>query len=88
MLFARASEAGVRMGDPKGLAAFHAQLQDVIHADDWGRFQEDMIVKKVGMDDLLKCAQQAVEIAQEAMARKTGRASGQANGRAVAEVDE
>lgn len=76
MLFARAAEAGVTMGDPKGLAAFHAQLQDVIHEDDWGRFQEDMITKKVGMEDLMECAQQAVDIVQTQMARKTGRANG------------
>jgi hypothetical protein len=84
MQFARAAEAGVSIGDQKGLAAFHAQMQDVIHEDDWGRFQEDMILKKTGMDDLLTCARQAVEIVQEQMAKKS-RAKANGNGQAAVE---
>lgn len=89
MQFARAAEAGVSMADQKGLAAFHAQMQDVIHEDDWGRFQEDMITKKVSMEDLIDCAREAVEVVQAHMARKRGRANGAANGngKVTAEIE-
>jgi len=59
--FARAAEAGFQLTDPRGLAAIHAFLEDVIDPDDWPRFQEDMISKKVvDLDGLMKAAQQAV----------------------------
>lgn len=88
MQFARAAEAGVNMTDHRGLAAFHAQMQDVIHEDDWGRFQEDMIMKKVDMEELLECARQAVEIVQAAMVAKAPPANGQANGQPNGKVIE
>jgi hypothetical protein len=47
MQFARAAESGLSLGDSKGLAAAYSMLQDVIHEDDWGRFQENMINEKV-----------------------------------------
>ena len=63
MQLARAAEAGVSLADQRGLAAAHALLQDVIHADDWGRFQEDMIAGKVDdLDELMKATQQATEL--------------------------
>lgn len=59
--FARAAEAGFKLDDPRGLAAIHAFLQDVIDPEDWPRFQEDMIQKKVvELDKLMNAAQQAV----------------------------
>jgi hypothetical protein len=60
--FARAAEAGLNMTDPRGLAAIHAFLQDCLHPDDWGRFQEDMVKKKfVDLDGLMTAAREAVE---------------------------
>lgn len=52
MQYSRAVETGMSdLGERRALAAAHAILEDSIHPDDWGRFQEDMITKK--MDDLL-----------------------------------
>jgi hypothetical protein len=60
--FARAAEAGWRSTDSRGLAAIHALLQDVIHPDDWGRFQEDMITGKVDdLEGLMKAVQIAMD---------------------------
>src|SRR5882672_4767628 len=78
MQFARAAEAGLSLGDPKGLAAAYSMLQDVIHEDDWGRFQENMINTKVSdLEALMKLTQDAVVVIQEA-ATKNGRANGKA----------
>ena len=71
--FARAAEAGMSMTDYRGLAAVHAMLQDVIHEDDWGRFQENMIVKKASdLEALMQAAQQALELLQASQG-KNGR---------------
>lgn len=73
MQLARAAEAGVSMADQKGLAAAHALLQDVIHPDDWGEFQEDMISGKVDeLDELMKATRQATELMAERQARSNG----------------
>jgi len=70
---ARAAEAGVSMADQKGLAATHALLQDVIHPDDWGRFQEDMISGKVDdLGELMKATQQATELMATVQTRRNG----------------
>jgi hypothetical protein len=69
--FARSAEAGMQIVDQRGLAAVHAFLQDVIDPDDWGRFQEDMIKKKVDdLTELLETAQQAVNYMMEDQQRK------------------
>ena len=74
MQLARAAEGGVMLGDMRGLAAAHAMLEDVIHPDDWHRFQEDMIVKKVGdLDELMKTVQDATELITTRMTRSNGR---------------
>lgn len=78
--FARAAEAGWRTNDPRGLAAIHAFLQDVLDPEDWPRFQEDMINKKVvDIEGLMNAANQAVsqmldkqQEAAEAAAKKNG----------------
>lgn len=76
MQFARAAEAGLDTGSSKGLAAIHAFLQDIIHPDDWNRFQEDMISKKMtDLDGLLDTVQQAVSEALERMNKTNGRAT-------------
>ena len=52
MQYARAVEAGDNeLGQRKMMASAHAILEDAVHPGDWGRFQEDMIAKK--MDDIL-----------------------------------
>jgi hypothetical protein len=62
MQFARAAETGTALTDHRGLAACHAFLQDVIAPADWGRFQEDMISKKVNdLDALMSAARQAID---------------------------
>jgi len=76
MQFARAAEAGMNTADARGLAAVHAFLQDVIDPAEWGRFQEDMIRKKVDdLGELLDTAQQAVnQLLEKQAAKKTGKA--------------
>lgn len=62
MQFARAAESGVQLGDYRALAALHAFLQDCFAPDEWGRFQEDMIAKKVAdPDKLLTLATTVIE---------------------------
>jgi hypothetical protein len=81
MQFARAAEAGVSLRDAKGLAALHAMLEDVIHPDDWGQFQDDMIAKKaVDLQAMLDVSGQVVELLTERA--KKGRPG--ANGKTVA----
>lgn len=66
MQFARAAEEGLESGNPRGMAAIHAFLQDIIHPDDWARFQNDMITKKMtNLDELLDTVQQAVTEAMD-----------------------
>jgi hypothetical protein len=73
--FARAAEAGMEVTDARGLAAIHAFLQDVIDPDDWPRFQEDMIKKKVDdLRELLDAANDAVNQLLEAQDSKTAKA--------------
>lgn len=86
MQFARAAEAGLSAQDSRGLSALHAFLQDVIHPDDWGQFQEDMITKKVNdIEPLMEMARQAIEL----MDKKSANGRGRANGKVVtAEVEE
>jgi hypothetical protein len=80
MQLARAAQAGVSLADQRGLAATHALMQDVIHPDDWGRFEEDMIVKKVDdMAELMEATRQATELMAERQQKK-----GRANGKVVA----
>lgn len=81
MQFARAAEMGVSLRDAKGLAALHAMLQDAIHPDDWGQFQEDMIAQKtVDLQAMMDVSQQVVQLLSER--QKKGR--GSANGKVVA----
>jgi hypothetical protein len=62
MRFARAAESGINLMDFRALAALHAFLQDCIHPDDWGRFQEDMIsTKQSNLDALLDVATRVIE---------------------------
>jgi len=62
MRFARAAESGISIMDFRALAALHAFLQDCIHEDDWGRFQEDMIAtKQSDLDGLLDVATRVIE---------------------------
>jgi len=62
MRFARAAESGISILDFRALAALHAFLQDCIHEDDWGRFQEDMIAtKQSDLDGLLDVATKVIE---------------------------
>lgn len=74
---ARAAEAGIMLSDPRGLAAVHAQLENVIHPDDWGRFQDDMITKKI--DDLTPLLL-AVSDAMKIVAARQGAAQTNGNG--------
>lgn len=75
--FARVAEAGMNTTDMRGLAAVHAFLQDVIDPGDWGRFQEDMIAKKVtDIKGLLDTTQQAVNHMLERMEAADGEPGG------------
>lgn len=77
MQFARVAETGISATDPRGLAAAHAFLQDVIDPDDWGRFQEDMIMNKVtDLDELLTAAGEAIQaVGEKISASKNGKAA-------------
>lgn len=76
---ARAAESGVSIRDQRGLAATHAMLEDAIHPDDWGKFQDDMIANKVDdLEDLLATVTQATQVIIERQAKKAN-----ANGKAV-----
>jgi hypothetical protein len=55
MQLARAAQDGINLGDARGLSAVYSTLQNVIHPDDWPRFENDMITKKT--DDLLALLQ-------------------------------
>lgn len=69
MQFARAAESGLSSADQKGMAAIHALLQDVIHPDDWGRFEDDMITKKLDdLEPLLQVVSDAIAV----VARRQG----------------
>lgn len=79
MQMARAAQSGVSLADQRGLAAAHALLQDVIHPDDWGQFEEDMIIKKVNdLEALMAAVGEATALVQARAAKKTGRANGTA----------
>ncbi len=78
MQFARAAEAGVSVTDFRALAALHAFLQDCLHPDDWGRFQEKMIsTKETDVEGLLDVATSVIE---KLTARPTPPPSGSSNG--------
>lgn len=48
MQYARAVESGeTNIGERRAMAAAHALLEDAVHPEDWGRFQDDMIAKKM-----------------------------------------
>lgn len=83
MQLARAAEQGLSSTDSKGLAALHAMFEDMIHPDDWARFQEDMIRAK--LDDpigLLTTTQDAVN---KVMERHAKQEAARANGNGQAE---
>jgi hypothetical protein len=85
MQFARAAETGTSLTDHRGLAACHAFLEQVIAPAEWGRFQDDMISKRVNdLDALMAAARQAVEAltARQAAQNGNGRRAA-ANGHAV-----
>lgn len=66
--FARAAQSGFTNNDSRGLAAIHAFLQDVMDPRDWGRFQEDMIAKKMAdINGLLEVVRKAVDESLAAM---------------------
>lgn len=72
MQFARAAEMGESLRDQKGLASLHAMLENVIHEDEWGRFQDDMIATKVKDPvKLLQLANDAVTQLQEIIDKQT-----------------
>lgn len=80
MQFARAAETGTALTDHRGLAACHAFLEQVVDPGDWGRFQDDMIRKRVNdLDALLHAARQAVD-ALFARQQANGNANGNGNG--------
>jgi hypothetical protein len=84
MQYARAVETGDNdVGNRRAMASAHAILEDSVHPDDWGRFQEDMIAKK--MDDLLMvldAVMGAIRIADTKRSR-----NGRVNGRATAKAE-
>jgi hypothetical protein len=89
MQLARAAQDGINLGDARGLSAVYSTLQNVIHPDDWPRFENDMISKKT--DDLLallKLMQDAVSIiaARETTTSAADGEGPETNGKADAAV--
>jgi Domain of unknown function (DUF1707) len=83
MQFARAAETGTALTDHRGLAACHAFLEQVVDPEDWARFQNDMITKRVNdLDALLTAARQAVDALYKRQQEQNG--TGNARGRAAA----
>jgi hypothetical protein len=79
MQFSNAAESGLTLGEQKGLAALYAMLQDVIHEDDWGRFQDDMrSSKNSDLTGLMGLANQAVELLTEQAQKTTSTSNGKA----------
>lgn len=72
------SERGVDSGSMEGLAAMYAVFRNVIDPDDWPRFEQDAIEKRVGEDDLWEMIPRAIEILT---ARPTSPPSGSSSGR-------
>jgi len=71
--FARAAEAGWRSNDLRGMAAIHAFLQDVMLPEDWPKFQDDMINKKMqDIGGLLEVVRKAVDESLSALAEASG----------------
>jgi hypothetical protein len=83
MQLARAAQDGINLGDARGLAAVYSTLQNVIHPDDWGRFENDMISKKT--DDLLALLQLMQDAVQVVAAHQNGTPA--ANGTEPPEVN-
>jgi hypothetical protein len=87
--FARAAESGWRNDDSRGLAAIHAFLQDVMLPEDWGRFQEDMILKKMAdIEGLLTVVRKAVDDSLTAMAKASANGSNGTGSRDSEEPEE
>ncbi len=81
MQFSAAAESGLTLGEQRGLAALYAMLHDVIHEDDWGRFQQDMITQKTqDLTALMRLANDAVAMLQDELDKKNTSAS---NGKAI-----
>jgi hypothetical protein len=84
MQYSRAIETGDNdVGNRRALASAHAILEDSVHPDDWGRFQEDMIAKK--MEDILQVLDAVMGAVQVAGSKRTR--NGRANGRAAAQAE-
>lgn len=83
MQLARAAQEGVNSTDLRGLAALHAMFQDILHPDDFPKFEADMIASKfTDPMGLLETTQEAVARIQARQAEAEARA--QMNGHAPA----
>jgi hypothetical protein len=60
--FSHAASRGLDSDSYEGMAALYAMIRDVIHTDDWSRFEEDAILKKAEGDDLMKVVTEAIEV--------------------------
>lgn len=79
MQLARAAEAGLSSSEPKGLAALHAYLEQVIDPEDWGQFQDDMLSKKADkLEDLMQLLSDAVSAVQDHQEKKARRPASKA----------
>lgn len=85
MQLARAAQDGINLGDARGLAAVYSTIQNVIHPDDWARFENDMITKKT--DDLLALLQ-LMQDAVKIVAERDSAAVSNGNGSAPPEAKE
>jgi hypothetical protein len=89
MQLARAAEAGLSSSEPKGLAALHAYLEQVIDPEDWGQFQDDMLTKKAdNLDALMRLLSDAVDAVQKHQEKKGRRPAARAIAGVVEDGDD
>lgn len=77
MRFAKVARAGVDAGELEGLAAMYDLLGQVIHPDDWSRFEDHADKEHADGDQLLALVQEVFALMA---ARPTGRSSDSSDG--------
>jgi hypothetical protein len=73
--YAHIAKKGAQANDMDGLDAIYTLLQDCIHEDDWERFEQDMIAKKAGEQELMDVVSTAIEIMSARPTQRPGDSS-------------
>lgn len=62
MRFAKVAKQGVDADDMEGLAAMYDLLEQVVHPDDWAKFEAHAQAKRVQSDELLDVIKDAFDV--------------------------